>query len=81
MKHTNIPPNRSSIQGRNARHSLCDVLDRVLDKGAVASGEITLSLAGIDLVYLNLKVLLASTARMLAEQNKNDISTNAIRGR
>jgi len=54
------------------RHSLCDVLDRVLDKGAVASGEITLSLAGIDLVYLNLKVLLASTARMLAEQNKNE---------
>ncbi len=81
MKHNNIPPNRNSIQGRSARHSLCDVLDRVLDKGAIASGEITLSLAGIDLVYLNLKVLLASTARILAEQTNNDISTNASRGR
>jgi gas vesicle structural protein len=55
------------------RHSLCDVLDRVLDQGAVASGEITLSLAGIDLVYLNLKLLLASSARMLAEQTKHDL--------
>ena len=63
------------------RHSLCDVLDRVLDKGAVASGEITLSLAGIDLVYLNLKLLLASSARMLAEQSKHDISPTAGRGR
>lgn len=63
------------------RHSLCDVLDRVLDKGAVASGEITLSLAGIDLVYLNLKLLLASSARMLAEQTKHDLPPNAGRGR
>lgn len=44
--------------------SLCQILDRVLDKGAVVSGEVTLSLAGVDLVYLNLKLLLVSSAKL-----------------
>ncbi len=35
------------------RPSLCDVLDRVLNKGAVIDGEATISVAGIDLVYLD----------------------------
>jgi hypothetical protein len=46
------------------RPSLCDVLDRVLHKGVVATGEVTLSLAGVDLVYLNLNALLMSAGRM-----------------
>jgi len=41
------------------------VLDRVLAQGAVVSGEVTLSLAGVDLVYVNLKLLLASSTKML----------------
>ena len=32
------------------RSSLCEVLDRVLHKGVVATGEVTLSLAGVDLI-------------------------------
>lgn len=45
--------------------SLCEVLDRVLNKGAVIDGEATISVAGIDLVYLGLKLILTSidTAR------------------
>jgi hypothetical protein len=45
--------------------SLCEVLDRVLNKGAVIDGEATISVAGIDLVYLGLKLMLTSieTAR------------------
>ncbi len=45
--------------------SLCEVLDRVLNKGAVIDGEATISVAGIDLVYLGLKLVLTSieTAR------------------
>ena len=47
------------------RVSLCEVLDRVLNKGAVVVGEVTISVAGIDLVYLGLQLLLTSieTAR------------------
>jgi hypothetical protein len=39
---------------------LVDLLDRVLDAGVVISGDIVLSLADIDLVYLNLRLLLGS---------------------
>ena len=40
--------------------SLLDLLDRLLDKGVVISGDITLSVADVDLVYLSLRALVAS---------------------
>lgn len=40
--------------------TLLELLDRLLDKGVVAKGEIILSVADIDLVYLNLGLLLSS---------------------
>ena len=40
--------------------SLCELLDRVLNTGVVAMGEIVISVAGIDLVYMNLNLLLTS---------------------
>lgn len=45
--------------------SLCEALDRILNKGAVLFGEVIISVADIDLVYLGLQVILASleTAR------------------
>ena len=48
--------------------SLCEALDRVLNKGAVVVGEVTISVADIDLIYLGLQVVLTSieTGRRLA---------------
>jgi hypothetical protein len=45
--------------------SLSEVLDRVLAKGAVVAGEVVISVAGIELVYLGLNLVLTSvdTAR------------------
>jgi hypothetical protein len=45
--------------------TLCEALDRILHKGAVLFGEVMISVADIDLVYLGLQVILASmeTAR------------------
>lgn len=40
--------------------TLLDLLDRLLDKGAMVKGEILLSVADIELVYLNLGLLLSS---------------------
>lgn len=40
--------------------SLVEVLDRVLNKGAVLTGEITISVADIDLIHLDLNLLIAS---------------------
>jgi hypothetical protein len=51
--------------------TLCEALDRILNKGAVIVGEITISVADIDLIYLGLQVVLSSveTARkMLTSQ-------------
>ncbi len=47
------------------RVSICEVLDRVLNKGVVVAGEVTISVADVDLLYLGLNLVLTSieTAR------------------
>lgn len=40
--------------------AISDLLDRALNKGVVVCGEATISLAGVDLVYVGLKVLVGS---------------------
>lgn len=47
--------------------SLCETLDRVLNKGVVIAGEVLISVADIDLIYLGLQLMLTSveTARGL----------------
>lgn len=40
--------------------SLCETLDRVLNKGVVVAGEVVISVADIDLIYLGLQVILTS---------------------
>lgn len=61
--------------------SLCDALDRVLDKGAVVSGQLTISVAGIDLVAVGLNALVSSiealerSHRNAAHQVENTAST------
>ena len=42
------------------RVSLCELLDRILNKGVVAVGHVTISVAGVDLIYLGLEVVLSS---------------------
>jgi gas vesicle structural protein len=42
------------------RVTLLELVDRVLEKGVVLSGDITLAVADIDLVYVQLRALLAS---------------------
>jgi hypothetical protein len=40
--------------------SLVEILDRALGAGVVISGDLTISLADVDLVYLDLRLLLGS---------------------
>lgn len=44
--------------------TLLELVDRVLNKGVVVTGDITLSVAGVDLVYVGLRVLLASASTL-----------------
>lgn len=48
--------------------TLLELLDRVLDKGVVLSGDITLSVADVDLVYVGLRVLLSSVEAAARQQ-------------
>ncbi|MEK7789111.1 MAG: gas vesicle protein [Planctomycetota bacterium] len=49
---------------KQERVTLLEVLDRALEKGVVISGDIVISVADVDLVYLGLKVLLSSVETM-----------------
>lgn len=44
--------------------TLLELVDRVLNKGVVLTGDIMLSVADVDLVYVGLRVLLASVGTL-----------------
>ncbi|MCO5165693.1 MAG: gas vesicle protein [Planctomycetes bacterium] len=45
--------------------SLLELVDHVLDKGAVIEGELILGLADVDLIYVRLSALLCAAERVL----------------
>lgn len=40
--------------------TLLELADRLLDRGVVLAGEATISVAGVDLIYLGLNLVLSS---------------------
>lgn len=61
--------------------TLCETLDRILNKGAVIIGELTISVANVDLIYLGLQLVLSSietrnnsNADMLAQSSPFDVA-------
>ncbi len=44
--------------------TLLDLLDRLLYKGVVVRGDLTISVADVDLIYLQLNLLLTSVDRL-----------------
>ena len=77
-----------SVSGGIApRIGLVDVVDGLLDKGTVISGEATVSLAGVDLVHVALNLLVASVETMrqsgspvVAHQGPSLLGRSAPRG-
>jgi gas vesicle structural protein len=53
-------PDRAPPSLREDDVTLLELLDRVLNTGVVVVGDITISVAGVDLVYLSLRALLTS---------------------
>jgi len=54
----------------SADQSLLDVIDHVLNKGVLVSGEAVLGVAGVDLVYLRLNALLCAADRVQPRARK-----------
>ena len=59
--------------------SLLDVVDNALNKGVVLSGDLTLALAQVDLVYARLSVLLCAADRVLPGEPPDFIDRRRIR--
>lgn len=47
------------------RVHLVELVDRVLDRGVVLRGDVTISVAGVDLVYLELRLLLSGIEALI----------------
>jgi hypothetical protein len=54
-----LPPAVAS-SGDEPQASLLDVVDNVLNRGAVLNGDLILGVANVDLIYARLSVLLAA---------------------
>ena len=50
--------------------SLAETLNRVLNKGAVLTGDITISVADIDLLYIGLNLIVSSVETMRQAEGK-----------
>jgi Gas vesicle protein len=53
--------------------SVLEIVDSALNKGVVLSGDLTLALAHVDLVYARLSVLLCAADRVLPREDRRDI--------
>lgn len=58
--------------GLERQVTLSEVLDRVLNKGAVLTGEVVISVAGVDLLYLGVNLLVSSVETMRNDVLKGD---------
>jgi hypothetical protein len=59
--------------------SLLDVVDNALNKGVVITGELTIGLAKVDLVYARLAVLLAAADQVLPGESRVFLERQAVR--
>lgn len=59
--------------------SLLDLVDNVLNNGVVLSGDVTISLAHVDLVYARLSLLLCAADRVLPGEDEDVLARHHAR--
>lgn len=62
MRDTTDRTREMSTEAREV--TLLELVDRLLDRGVVLTGDITISVADVDLIVLGLRLILASTERL-----------------
>jgi hypothetical protein len=68
-RRTRLPPRQPTpifnrvLESRQA--SVLDVLDRLLEKGVLADGDLTLGVAGVDLIYVRLAAIVCAAERVM----------------
>ena len=66
------------VVGASRQTTLLEVLDRLLDTGAVLKGKVLLSVADVDLVYLGLQMVLASVATLEGQAGLSGSTQDAL---
>lgn len=71
-----MPSTRETVENKDV--GLIDILDVILDKGVAIKGDLIISIAGIDLVYLDLRVLIASVETLIQsyENNRTEVTSD-----
>ncbi len=54
----------NNVIDRSKDITILELLDRVLNKGVILSGDIVISVADVDLVYVGVKLMLSSVETM-----------------
>ena len=57
-------PGSLSAELPDVEFTLLELADRLLDRGVVLAGEAVISVAGVDLIYLGLNVVLSSVENL-----------------
>ena len=72
----------SDVTLRAQEVTLIDLLDRVIDHGVILAGDVTISVANVDLIYLGLRVLLAPAERLpeLATRSLDEARSEVVCG-
>lgn len=50
--------------------TVLDLADRLLNRGVVLAGEVTISVAGVDLIYLGLNVILTAVETIAQKERR-----------
>jgi hypothetical protein len=73
MARTPLPPVTDAVADQildPPESTLIDLLDNLLNKGVMANGDVTLGVAGIDLIYLRLSALLCAADRVMPKDDQ-----------
>jgi hypothetical protein len=59
--------------------SLLDIVDNVLNKGVVLTGDLTIALAQVDLIYARVSLLLCAADRVLPHEDEDFLERHRAR--
>jgi len=65
-----VKDTRVSTLLEDADATLLELVDHVLNQGVVVTGDVMLSIAGVDLIYVRLSALLCAADRLFPSERK-----------
>jgi hypothetical protein len=77
MREPSRAPTFSLSRPDDEQLTLLELADRLLNRGVVLTGEATISVAGVDLIYLGLNVVLTAVENLRGAPAARDTASRA----